>query len=142
MTNPNIIQLISLMSASRRHIRERFNNNRGLDPTTFTQVETLQFIMEQKEPKMKDIADSLNITPPSATSIINNLARAKMIERKTSDKDRRTVRLVITDKGKKYVTKCFKELAKEMEKNLIELNPTEQKQLLALHYKMFNVKNK
>lgn len=141
MANPNVIKLISLMSASRRHICEKFNRTKGLDPTTFIQIETLRFIMERKNPKMKDVASYLNITPPSATSIIDGLVKTKMIERNFSSTDRRTVRLAITTKGKNYATKCFNDLSKGMEESLAKLTQKEQKQLINLHYKLFGLNN-
>ena len=66
---------------------------------TLTQVETLRFIIEKGNPTMKDIAQSFSISPPSATSMIEMLSHKKLVKRQIDTKDRRTTRIVPTEKA-------------------------------------------
>jgi len=60
---------------------------------TISQLDILKFIVDKKSPTMKDIASHLNITAPSATSMIENLYDKKMVNRENDPNDRRGVRI-------------------------------------------------
>jgi DNA-binding MarR family transcriptional regulator len=65
---------------------------------TTVQWEAMRFITDEKEPTMKDIADALSITPPSATSLINHLLQKGLVKRKVDISDRRAIRIIPTQK--------------------------------------------
>lgn len=85
---------------------------------------------------MKDIADFLAITPPSATSLINNLVLNDIVERSYDKSDRRMILLSITEKGQKIFEKAKKERSAVFEKILSNLNEEEKNSLLAILKKM------
>ena len=60
---------------------------------TISQLDILKFIVDKKNPTMKDITGHLNITAPSATSMIENLYDKKMVNRESDPGDRRGVRI-------------------------------------------------
>ncbi|MDE1919145.1 MAG: winged helix-turn-helix transcriptional regulator [Patescibacteria group bacterium] len=91
---------LSLFSSVRRIMRVRFAKGKKLDPSTWLRIETLKFIADQNEPRMKDVADYLSITAPSATALIGGLIRSGLVRGFTGRQDRRTSRLVLTAKGK------------------------------------------
>ncbi len=68
---------------------------------TISQLEVLRFIVAQKHPTMKDIAEHLHITAPSATALVDHLYARKLVTRKTDPKDRRGVRISPTPKTTK-----------------------------------------
>jgi DNA-binding MarR family transcriptional regulator len=76
---------------------------------TISQLDILRFIVEKKNPTMKDIASHLNITAPSATSMIENLYDRKLVNRKSDPKDRRGVRISPTQKTLKLFS-MFKDI--------------------------------
>ncbi|MDD4989124.1 MAG: MarR family transcriptional regulator [Candidatus Pacebacteria bacterium] len=103
---------------------------------TFSQIETLRFIFEKKNPTMKNIADYLSISAPSATSMIESLANKKLITRKVDSKDRRTVRIVITPKASKLFT-LFRGIKTKMFAEMLKnLNDNDKKQLTAILKKL------
>jgi len=136
MPNTNIEQLISAIFSTSRLIREHTENREGLDPFSFFQLETLRYVAEKNNPSMKNIADYLCITPPSATSLINRLVKAKQIERTKDKCDRRLVRLVITPKGEKTFGSGFKKIVKQMRKVLSNLSKKERVDLIAILQKL------
>ena len=81
-----------------RLIRERLSTDSSCAP--LLHLATLQFVSE-REPRMSEIAEYLRITPPSATSLMNALAKSGQIKRIKDPKDRRTVHLAITTRGQK-----------------------------------------
>lgn len=142
MPNTNIEQLISAIFSTSRLIREHTENREGLDPFSFFQLETLRYVAEKNNPSMKNIADYLCITPPSATSLINRLVKAKQIERTKDKCDRRLVRLVITPKGEKTLESGFKKIVKQMRKVLSCLSKKERVDLIAILQKLSQPYNK
>ncbi len=96
----DVAEAITLFFAVRRIIRTKLGEGRRLDPATWLHIETLKFIAEHGEPKMKDIAAYLSITAPSATSLVNGLAKSGLVSYVADPRDRRTSRVALTAKGK------------------------------------------
>ena len=78
---------------------------------------------------MKDVADFLGVSPPSATSLVNTLAKSELIYREADETDRRIVRIVISKKGKKFLEAHKKKMAEKMRANISRLSTEEQQQL-------------
>jgi MarR family 2-MHQ and catechol resistance regulon transcriptional repressor len=127
--------LIKLMFATGRIIRKRTEKKERPNPFSILQLETLAYIKEEK-PVMKEVADFLCITPPSATSLINKLVKAGMLERFFNKDDRRIVHLAITAKGEKMLRQEFNKVARHIRKILIKLNNQERKNLIRILEKL------
>ncbi len=98
---------------------------------TIPQMETLRFIFENKEegPTMKDIAEYLSISAPSATSMIEQLAKKKLVIRKIDVGDRRTVRILSTPKALQIFS-IFREIKANMFGDMLrKLRGDDKKQL-------------
>lgn len=92
-------QLENLMMSFRRLLIDSIRKElQSTIKCTTVQWEAMRFIADEKEPTMKDLAEMLSITPPSATSLVNHLSRKGLIKRKLDDVDRRTVRIIPTQK--------------------------------------------
>ncbi|MFA5926238.1 MAG: MarR family transcriptional regulator [Parcubacteria group bacterium] len=129
-------QAVSLIFSLGRQIKERFQNERkgwisGMN------LEVLRYIREHK-PLMKDIADYLCVTPPSATSLVNNLVNDKLAERVYDEEDRRVVRLQITVHGKNELMKGKERIADRMKKILSSLSKKEKEDLIRILEKISN----
>ncbi len=123
-------RIISLIFATKRLLHE--GRERKSEKTySFLHLVTLSFVKKNK-PLMKDVADYLGIAPPSATSLVNTLAKAHLIKRQVDVNDRRTVLIMISKKGEEYL-ELHKQKAMEMlRRNLERLTGEEQKQLVAI----------
>jgi DNA-binding MarR family transcriptional regulator len=95
----DIARAISLFFAVRGIIRTKLAKGKKLDPTTWLCIETMKFIHDHDQPKMKDIADYLSITAPSATSLIGGLVQSGYVVSVADSHDRRALRLMLTKKG-------------------------------------------
>lgn len=96
---------MSLFFAVRRIVRTKLAQGKKYDPSAWLRVETLKFIADSGEPKMKDVADYLSITAPSATALIGGLMKSGLVASATDKRDRRTSRLTLTAKGKRELKK-------------------------------------
>lgn len=97
---------MSLFSAIRRIMRTSLAKGKKLDPSTWVRIETMKFIADHDKPKMKDIADYLSITAPSATSLVGDLTKRGFVASRAGRRDRRTLRLALTKKGKSELKKA------------------------------------
>ena len=69
MRHTNIEQLISMIFAVSRLIRECAKDREKIDPFSFLRLETLRYVTEKDNPSMKDVADYLCVTPPSGLNM-------------------------------------------------------------------------
>ena len=63
----------------------------------------------------KELAESLNMTPPSITSTIQKMEKGGYIRRKADEKDQRVLRLSLTEKGESCI-QSVKQVAEQMRK--------------------------
>jgi len=97
-----------------------------------SQIDALTYIAEKGNPSMKEIADHLKITPPSATAIIETMQKKKLVTRIVNDKDRRTIRVAFTSKAW-GLFKTFREHKFTIfTKMFSRLHDTERKQLIKI----------
>jgi DNA-binding MarR family transcriptional regulator len=137
MPNTNIEQLISMIFTISRLIRGRIENQEKTGHFSHFQLQILRYITKKGNPSMKEIADYLHVTSPSATSLVNNLMKTKLIERVYDKDDRRFVRLSITLKGRKTLDFGFKMITKQMQETLSKLNEKERDDLTKILKKLF-----
>ena len=138
--NSQISRIVSLIFTVRSLTHEKAieKNNKN---ASFLQLITLRFI-EYKKPTMKEVADYLTITAPSATSLVNNLAKDELVKREEEKGDRRIVKIVITLKGERYLKKGMEYLSQKIKKNLEILSQKEQMELAKILRKLAtNLKN-
>jgi DNA-binding MarR family transcriptional regulator len=103
---------------------------------SMSQLEILRFVMLKENPTMKDIAVHLNITAPSATSLIEHLFNKKLVTRKMDPKDRRGIRICPTKKALKLFS-VFKDIkAGIFAKILLPLTRNDKKQLATILKKL------
>lgn len=121
MTSNQTPDLINLLFTVGKMLKEKFKQD-GVNGITFSQVKTLHFIEGKKNLTMKELADELNITPPSVTSLIDPFVLHGLVKRVYDPSDRRIVRLALTAKGKTYLTEHYKTMKQKMEKLVANLN--------------------
>ncbi len=121
-----IDRIISLIFTTRRMLHEQRQPQKGKGSSLH--LITLG-IVQNKSPLMKELADYLGITPPSATSLINKLAKDEFVYRQADKVDRRIVRILISKKGQRFLETHKKLMAEKMRSNLSRLSTSEQQEL-------------
>ena len=131
-----INRIVSLIFTTSRLIRERSKGKDHPDPISFLRLETLRYVADHKNPTMREIALYLCITPPSTTSLIDDLVKSKMLERVFDKNDRRIVRLSVTEKGRETIRKGFGQIAKRFKKVLLKLSADDRENLVMILEKL------
>jgi MarR family 2-MHQ and catechol resistance regulon transcriptional repressor len=80
----------------------------------------------------------LAITPPSATALIDNLAKEGYVARSADKSDRRAVYLTLTKKGQTVMQKAVCDRCKIFKKLLGKINSKQQLELLNILTKLTN----
>lgn len=76
----------------------------------------------------KALAEQLNVTAPSITSLIQKMEKTGYITRRPDDQDQRVMRLSLTEKGKSCI-QSVKDVAERMEKIIFEGMSVEERLL-------------
>ena len=107
--------------------RTKVGNKFGI---TVVQLMTLHFIKHNDNCKTSDIAYFLSVSPPDSSRIVETLVKKGFIERIYDEKDRRIIRLRITENGKKVFDNIKTELFLSFSKILEKINEQDAKALL------------
>ena len=117
---------LTLFLDTGRMIRARME--RAL-PLSFGQCETLRFISESGSPTMREIAAHFKITAPSATAIVEELARSGHVSRSAGLRDRREVRVTLTVKGGRVLKNVTERRARVLSEVLSPLSASDRHDL-------------
>ena len=126
----DIDEFIDLIFVINRLTKEGLENEKG--SPSYIQLQALSFISRQEKPIIKNLAEYLNITAPSATFLINNLIKLELVNRLHNTQDKRMVHLVISKKGKKELAKSFLKSKKHLYKKLSLLSARERKSFILI----------
>ncbi len=105
----------------------------GLNPTEFAVLELLYH--KGKQPIQK-IGRKILLTSGSMTYVVDKLERKNLLERVTSEKDKRISHVSLTKLGCELISTIFPEHAQNIEKLLSTLTVEEQEQAIHLVKKL------
>ena len=131
-------ETISMLYSLGRKLKREFGGSGGLFNLTMPQLEAVKFIGDQKVVSMREFANFLSVSPPSATSFADNLLSLGFVERQRDEQSRRTVNLKLTKKGSVALNRAVAERCRHMKILLGCLSGEEQLMLLDLIKKMVN----
>ena len=110
----------------------------SLDGSTMLQYATLNFIADNYDSKMKDIAEHLSISMSSATQLIDRMINLELVERFVDQNDRRIVIISITKNGKELVHQRKLDIKNKFVEALGALTQDEIEEYLRIQRKMIS----
>jgi len=125
-------ELVSHMLIMGRLMRDKMHKNIGTGQCTMLEFETLKYVKDTGKPHMREVAKNFHVTPPAATLMIDGLVRAKLLARVVDPKDRRSVRVSMTAKGKQLLERGLAKKVNEMKKTFTVLTPAERTHFVAV----------
>ena len=136
MKEDKIKNLINLYFNSTRLIRQRISSSGDpLDHVSWLQLHSLSFV-EENLPTASELGTFLNISRPSATSLINNLVRHKYIKKIKEKDDARSSRLVILSAGRKFLKDGQAKMVANMRPILSELSEDELENFITIYKRL------
>ena len=131
-SKPTMEDLVSHIFIMGRLMRDKMHKHAGTGQCTLLEFETLKYVKDTGKPHMRDVAQNFHVTPPAATLMIDGLVKAKLLARVLDPKDRRSVRVSITIKGRQLLERGISKKVKEMKKTFGVLTPAERAQFIAI----------
>lgn len=107
-------------------LREQVKAEHGAFALSIVHFQALSYIYNAQNPLMREVANFLAVTPPSATSLVNTLIRHKLVTRVVDTEDRRIVRLKLTRTGSRLLADRLEIVFRALEKKMSILSKTEQ----------------
>jgi len=107
--NNSKIELIDLfteminVSQLLNKIKDQFYKRFQITQIQFRALSVI-YVCEERKVKLSVLSEKLNITRPSVTTLIDRMECAGLVERSSNKDDRRSIGVVITDKGHE---ECF-----------------------------------
>jgi DNA-binding MarR family transcriptional regulator len=121
-------RLLELMLYTPQIFRHNHCQRGGFFQLTPVQLRTLIFLNRQKQANLKEIAEFLGVTAPTASALIDHLAKQALVKRLTQPAkgDRRLTAIAITAKGKKNATKITALIDRKINRIFSALNHREK----------------
>lgn len=88
-----------------------------------SQLNAMITIRDRREVSVTELAGALDVSPPSASVMVDRLVELKMLNRESRKSDRRVVRVTLTPGGAKIVDAIEDEVLGIIEEILIRLGP-------------------
>jgi len=98
----------------------------------------LEYLSRKGDCLMGELAAFLNISRPAATGLIDRLIAQKMVVRRMDQKDRRTVLVGVTPKGKKIVAGIWEQKRRSMVKVFSRISAHDRRQYLDILERVVN----
>jgi DNA-binding MarR family transcriptional regulator len=99
---------------------------------SISHLRTLHLLAPDKTLAMKDLAERLQVTPPSITAITRRLVQTGLVQRQCHPEDSRVVLLSLTDEGRQLFHELYEEQLCRMEALLQGLSVDEQRLFIEL----------
>lgn len=102
-------RMIELLPKLIRGVAQYEHNYLTRGEITLPQLWVLECLSRQGDCPMRDLSQSLRISKPAATGLIDRLIAQKLVRREGDKEDRRIVRVSITPKGRKIIASIWEQ---------------------------------
>ena len=99
---------------------------------SFSHVRALHLLAPDRTLAMKELAEQLDMTPPSVTAITRRLVQVGLLHRQAHSDDQRVALLSLTDEGQRLLHELEEERVQQMTELLSGLTAGEQEQFVRL----------
>lgn len=96
----------------------------------------LGFLLEEDNVPLKDLVEKMDIRPSSLSELVRKLQRAGLVETQEDEQDRRSVRVRLTEEGRKRAQELNSARDEKLSAMFSGLTEEEQQSLLALLTKL------
>ena len=136
MANQLAVKIFEAMFKNSRLFKDKVNSSSEYTHLSILQIHTLSLLKKNASLPMSDVAEYFRIELPSATSLLNKLVALQLVKRQQDEKDRRLVKVALTEKGDALLKKAMDEKITHIEHMLSYLSEAEQHEWLRLLEKL------
>jgi DNA-binding MarR family transcriptional regulator len=121
--------LIGVLGPLQRTLRKRAREDWPLEPLATAQVELLRTVRRRPGVSVGEAAAELRVAPNTASTLANQLVAAGLVRRRPDARDRRTVRLAVTDAAEQRMAAWNDRRQQLLDAALARLGPGEREAL-------------
>ena len=125
----NLEQILNAILHSSEILEEEMKQESNLINLTARQLYCIELVKNMKNPSLSELAERMSIAKASISVMIERLEKNKFIYKVTSDNDRRTAHVHLTEKGEKAAS-LHTELHKRISELLTEEMTESEKEIL------------
>ena len=131
-TKEVVLETVEMISQLMGELESKAFEQEGFSDITLNQMLYLETIAQLEDPTFGDIAESLEVTRPSVSTIIKKLINLGYVSKEQSSNDGRVFYIHLTDKGKRF-NQLHSEVHRILAKRITQrLNQEEIKDLAVL----------
>lgn len=108
MENKNTTQLYAILRCLSRQMHRFSHKAEHKQGLYHGQYKLLQIVAQNAGIVQRDLAEQMDMRPPSMTEAIGRMEQLNLIMRRQDEKDQRLMHMYLTDEGKKIVKATFK----------------------------------
>lgn len=101
------------------------------EEVTLTQYRSLVIVASRGPQSIAALAEAVGVTPPTASRLCERLVRKGLVRRRTDRRDRRQVRIALTDPGRALVDAVTANRRREIAALLSSMSESEQARLVS-----------
>jgi DNA-binding MarR family transcriptional regulator len=101
------------------------------EEVTLTQYRSLVVLASRGPQGVAALAESVAVTPPTASRLVDRLIRKGLVRRRTDRQDRRQVRIGLTEAGRRLVDLVTERRRQEIAQLLMSIDPEVQRSMAA-----------
>ena len=124
-------RMIQLMPALIRGFARHESNYLSRGEITMPQFWTMEHLAKRGRSQMNELAESLGISRPAATGLIDRLLAQKLVLREGDSNDRRIIWVKISPKGQQALDKIWEQKRRTLSKVFGQLSAKDRTQYLA-----------
>ncbi len=134
--NEDIETLFNTMMQLGKLMSQRTKESYEEQAATSLQFYALGYIRENQNATVTEIAERLKLSKSSATQLIERLATANSVERKSDESDKRITRLALTDKGLEELTVMKTKFISSLKEAFADIPKSDVLELIRIHTNM------
>ncbi len=130
---PDFEQLFNTLLALGKLMSQQTQESHEERSATILQFSALNFIKEQPNATVSDLAVPLQLSKSSATQLVERLVKLGLVERTNDSDDRRIIRLNITNNGEKEFSALRNKMLEKMKRIFSKLPANDLRELIRIH---------
>lgn len=141
-TTSDIEQLFGAMMQLGKLMSHQTHEAHEEKVATMLQFEALNFVKDQPNSTVSDLARFMQISKSSATQMVERLVKAGLVKRLADNYDRRITRLIITPLGEKEYGVLHEKMLGKMKVFVSKIPPQDLKELIRIHTELIEALKK
>lgn len=117
-------------------LSDRAHEHLGEHKLSISQFGVLEALLHLGPMSAGELAGKILCKPANMTTVLDNLEKRRLVERRRGDTDRRRLSVALTDSGRALISAIFPAHARGLTREMSKLSAQEQRDLMKLCFKL------